>query len=327
MSAPAAPAMGARRIWAIVPAAGRGERFGTAHPKQYAALQGATVIEWTLRVLLAETRIDGVLVMVSTGDTHWPAIAARIAHPKLRTGFGAATRRDTVLNGLELLANEVQADDWALVHDAARPCLSGRDLGALLDALPSGASLPAAARGALLAAPVVDTVKRQRDGVVETVDRQGLWRALTPQVFQFAALRSSLEDARRAGVAITDEAAAIERMGGHAILVAGSPFNIKVTHAEDLQVAAGILNTTESRSMRIGQGFDVHTFGPGDHVVLGGVRIDFSRGIVAHSDGDVVIHVQHAEERVFYALERLWKDCPAIPFVDSALAQRNAAAE
>jgi 2-C-methyl-D-erythritol 2,4-cyclodiphosphate synthase len=142
-----------------------------------------------------------------------------------------------------------------------------------------------------LASPIVDTIKRERDGVVDvTVDRQGLWRALTPQVFQFAVLKRALDDALRLGIAVTDEAQAVERLGLRARLVAGSPFNIKVTRSEDLSMAAAVLKNTESSQMKIGQGFDVHAFGAGDHVILGGVRIDYPRGIVAHSDGDVVIH-------------------------------------
>jgi 2-C-methyl-D-erythritol 4-phosphate cytidylyltransferase / 2-C-methyl-D-erythritol 2,4-cyclodiphosphate synthase len=122
------------------------------------------------------------------------------------------------------------------------------------------------------------------------VDRAGLWRALTPQAFGFGPLRQALKEATRAGVAVTDEAQAMERIGVRAALVSGSPFNIKVTRPEDLSMAAGILKMGESSQMRVGQGMDVHAFGEGDHVVLGGVRIAHSQGIVAHSDGDVVIH-------------------------------------
>jgi 2-C-methyl-D-erythritol 4-phosphate cytidylyltransferase/2-C-methyl-D-erythritol 2,4-cyclodiphosphate synthase len=277
-------AAGARRLWAIVPAAGRGERFGAVAPKQYAALRGATLIEWSLRALLDEPRVHAVLVVVASDDTRWPEIAARLRNPKLRSAVGGASRQETVLNGLRALAGEAGDDDWAMVHDAARPCLDRTDLAALIDAL------PAATGGAVLAAPVVDTVKRQQGDAVSTVDRQGLWRALTPQVFGVAALRQALQAALDAQVTVTDEAQAVERAGGHCTLVGGSPFNIKVTRPEDLQLAAQILRNAEGGAMRIGQGFDVHTFGPGDHVVLGGVRIEYSHGIVAHSDGDVVIH-------------------------------------
>jgi len=185
------------------------------------------------------------------------------------------------------------------VHDAARPCLSAADLGALLDAVGAGSVRPVgranagragAGPGAVLAAPIVDTVKRELGDHVATVDRQGLWRALTPQVFAFAELHHALKEATLAGIAVTDEAQAVERMGLRPTLVQGSPFNVKVTRPEDLIVAARILKMTEDTPMRVGQGFDVHAFGAGDHVVLGGVRIAHPKGVVAHSDGDVVIH-------------------------------------
>jgi 2-C-methyl-D-erythritol 4-phosphate cytidylyltransferase / 2-C-methyl-D-erythritol 2,4-cyclodiphosphate synthase len=290
-----------RRLWAIVPAAGRGERFALAKdaiPKQYTQLLGSSVLEWSLRALLAEPRIHAIVVVLAAGDSHWPQVAARLNSPKLFTTIGGAQRQDSVMNGLEFLASRAAADDWILVHDAARPCLSGSDIGALADALQnkSGDSAPEIS-GAVLAAPIVDTVKRELPGGVETVDRAGLWRALTPQVFAFAPLRRALQDAARAGIAVTDEAQAMERIGIRASLVSGSPFNIKVTRPEDLKVAAGILQMAagvlkagEGSRMRVGQGMDVHAYGEGDHVVLGGVRIAHSQGVVAHSDGDVVIH-------------------------------------
>jgi 2-C-methyl-D-erythritol 2,4-cyclodiphosphate synthase/2-C-methyl-D-erythritol 4-phosphate cytidylyltransferase len=303
MNAPAT-----RRLWAIVPAAGRGERFALAKPdaipKQYIPLLGSSVLEWSLRALLAEPRIHAIVVVLAAGDSHWPQVAARLNSEKLLTTIGGAQRQDSVMNGLEFLASRAAADDWILVHDAARPCLSGSDIGALADALQnksgdSNESGDSASKisGAVLAAPIVDTVKRELPGGVETIDRAGLWRALTPQVFAFAPLRRALQDAARAGIAVTDEAQAMERIGIRASLVSGSPFNIKVTRPEDLKVAAGILQMAsgalkagEGSRMRVGQGMDVHAYGEGDHVVLGGVRIAHSQGVVAHSDGDVVIH-------------------------------------
>jgi 2-C-methyl-D-erythritol 4-phosphate cytidylyltransferase / 2-C-methyl-D-erythritol 2,4-cyclodiphosphate synthase len=279
-----------RRVWAIVPAAGRGARFSASTPgsapKQYAPLHGATVLEWSLRALLAEPRVHAVVVALAADDAEWPRIAAKIASPKIQTTLGGTNRQDSVANGLEHLAAQAAADDWVLVHDAARPCLNSADLRALLDAVHTA---PGAA-GAVLAAPIVDTVKRELGGHIATVDRAGLWRALTPQVFAFAQLRHALKEAAAAGISVTDEAQAIERMGLHPLLVPGSPFNVKITQATDLSIAAGVLKMTEDRPMRIGQGFDVHAFGAGDHVMLGGVKIAHSNGVVAHSDGDVVIH-------------------------------------
>ena len=282
MSAPAP-----RRFWAIVPAAGRGERFAsaaaTATPKQYTLLLGRSVLEWSLRALLCEPRIEGIVVVLASGDERWPEVAGRLNSPKLLTAIGGAHRQDSVMSGLEFLASRAAPGDWVMVHDAARPCVSGDDIGALADAV-------ANSNGAVLAAPIVDTVKRAGVEANETVDRAGLWRALTPQVFAYAQLRRALREAADAGAAVTDEAQAMERIGIRAALVAGSPFNIKVTRVEDLQIAADILKMREKSQMRIGQGVDVHAFGAGDHVVLGGVRIAHNQGIVAHSDGDVVIH-------------------------------------
>jgi 2-C-methyl-D-erythritol 4-phosphate cytidylyltransferase / 2-C-methyl-D-erythritol 2,4-cyclodiphosphate synthase len=301
------PVPAARRVWAIVPAAGRSSRFTASSsalssepssaPKQYAPLLGATVLEWSLRALLAEPRVHAVVVALAADDAEWPSVAAKLQSPKLRTTVGGVNRQDTVSNGLDALASQAAADDWVLVHDAARPCLNAADLGALLDAVGAGGVQPAGgaagasgAAGAVLAAPIVDTVKRELGDHVATVDRQGLWRALTPQVFAFAQLRHALKEATLAGIAVTDEAQAVERMGLRPILVQGSPFNVKVTRAADLAVASNILKMTGDTAMRVGQGFDVHAFGEGDHVVLGGVRIAHPKGVVAHSDGDVVIH-------------------------------------
>jgi 2-C-methyl-D-erythritol 4-phosphate cytidylyltransferase/2-C-methyl-D-erythritol 2,4-cyclodiphosphate synthase len=284
--------MPVRRVWAIVPAAGRGARFESPDlnaPKQYAPLLGATVIEWSLAALLREPRVAGIVVVLAAGDARWDAIAAALPAAKLYTAGGGDPRQESVVNGLKALEGRAAADDWVLVHDAARPCLTSADLSALIDAVESPDGLPDT--GALLASPIVDTVKRERGGLAaETVDRNGLWRALTPQVFGFVRLKQALEDAARAGAAVTDEAQAMERLGLPARLVRGSPFNIKVTKMEDLSMAESILKGTEQHHMRIGQGFDVHAFGEGDHVILGGVRIEYPKGVVAHSDGDVVIH-------------------------------------
>jgi len=296
------PGSATPRVWAIVPAAGRGARFAastpSAAPKQYAPLLGATVLEWSLRALLAEPRVHSVVVAVAPDDAHWASIAAALNSPKLQTAVGGANRQDTVMNGLDFLADRAAPDDWVLVHDAARPCLNAADLGALLDALKGGSVGPpgsvgsagSVGSGAVLAVPIVDTVKRELGGEIATVDRQGLWRALTPQVFAFAQLRHALKEAALAGITVTDEAQAVERMGLRPALVQGSPFNVKITRVSDLRLAAGLLKMTEETPMRVGQGFDVHAFGEGNHVVLGGVRIAHSKGVVAHSDGDVVIH-------------------------------------
>ena len=301
----------AHRVFAVVPAAGRGERFassgtpgaGAGQPKQYAALGGSTVLDWSLRALRAEPRIEAIVVALREGDRDGAALIAALRDPRLHVTTGGGSRQESVLRGLEYLATHAMPampttpgapaaaaapavpEDFVLVHDAARPCLSVEEVRALLAALAAGAP------GAVLAAPLFDTVKREQGGAVaDTVDRSGLWRALTPQAFRLGELRAALLAAAAAGVAVTDESQAMERGGVRAVLVPGSPFNIKVTRPEDLTMAEVVLRGRGVSRMRIGQGCDVHAFGEGDHVVLGGVRLAHARGIVAHSDGDVIIH-------------------------------------
>jgi 2-C-methyl-D-erythritol 4-phosphate cytidylyltransferase len=235
----------ARRVFAVVPAAGRGERFADASlantPKQYAQLLGASVLEWSLKPLLGESSIEAVVVVLRAGDAHWPKLRGVAHDARVITAEGGDSRQQSVMNGLKALAGRAAPDDWVLVHDAARPCLTPAEVRNLIDALRDGAC------GAVLGSPIFDTVKRERDGAVsETLDRTGLWRALTPQVFGFAKLNEALLEAQRAGVPVTDEAQAMERLGFRPLLVQGSPFNIKVTRAEDLALAAGILKNAET---------------------------------------------------------------------------------
>ncbi len=196
---------------------------------------------------MQESRIETVVVSVAADDERWPALAAAMGRsgpasgvrPKLLSAVGGASRQESVLSGLRALQSHASPDDWVLVHDAARPCLNADDVRALIAALDEGAP------GAVLAAPIVDTVKRESNGVVsETVDRSGLWRALTPQIFALGALEHALGEAVRQGITVTDEAQAMERLGVRPRLVRGSPFNIKVTRAEDLAVASQILKVT-----------------------------------------------------------------------------------
>lgn len=220
-------------IWAVVPAAGVGRRMGAGIPKQYLPLAGCSVIEHTLERLCAHPRIDGVIVALDDADTHFARlpIASRV-----RIASGGAHRADSVLGALDVLAGEAGPEDWALVHDAVRPCLHREDLDRLIEAS------QAHGEGALLAAPVRDTMKRvQHDHVQCTVPRDALWHALTPQLFPLAALRTALLAAKRDGVQITDEAQAMERAGHAPRVVLGRADNIKITHTEDLQLAAFFL--------------------------------------------------------------------------------------
>jgi 2-C-methyl-D-erythritol 4-phosphate cytidylyltransferase/2-C-methyl-D-erythritol 2,4-cyclodiphosphate synthase len=278
------------QYWLIMPAAGSGRRFGTRVPKQYATLLGRTVMEWALEPFIADGRCSGIVVALAPDDPWWPQVAKRLPQ-EVATVAGGTTRSGSVLNGLRALGTRADERDWVLVHDAARPCLPAADLTKLLRDLRDEET------GGLLAAPGADTLKYGptvgASAVERTVDRTGLWRALTPQMFRFGALRKALEAAHDAGRTPTDESQALEWVGARPLLVEGSPANMKVTTAQDLVLAAAILNSRQARTeqvMRIGSGFDVHTFGEGDFVMLGGVRVPYGRGVIAHSDGDVILH-------------------------------------
>ena len=227
-----------KRFWVVVPAAGSARRMGAAVPKQYLPLAGRTVIEWSLAPFLAHARTAAIVVALSPDDRHWPQTALA-GDAKIGTTIGGAERMDSVLAGLRALQDRAGRDDWVLVHDAARPCLSAGDLDRLLNELSDDAV------GGLLAAPVVDTLKRADDGgrVSETVPREKLWRALTPQMFRRDILQRALEGAQARGVAVTDEAQAVEALGLQPKLVAGDADNIKITLPEDLPRAERILKS------------------------------------------------------------------------------------
>jgi 2-C-methyl-D-erythritol 4-phosphate cytidylyltransferase len=223
-------------IWAVIPAAGRGTRFGGDIPKQYLEAAGKPLIVHALDALLAHPRIAGAVVALAADDARWPGCDSLHGKPVLRC-TGGGERADSVLAALCALPSTVSADALVLVHDAARPNLRSEDVGRLI------AAAEADADGAILAAPVRDTLKRA-DGHVRiagTESREGLWRALTPQAFRRGALIAALEDARATGVVVTDEAMAMERMGAKPRLVEGREDNIKVTTPSDLALATYLL--------------------------------------------------------------------------------------
>ena len=223
--------------WAVVPAAGVGERMGGTTPKQYLVLAGRPVIHWALAPLIRCDRIRAIAVATSSGDARFSA--AGITSEKVRRVDGGPRRQDSVLEGLKAFEAEAAPDDWALVHDAARPCLTDTDLESLLGRLDAKPGVV----GGLLACPVRDTLKRadSRGRSLGTVSREDLWQALTPQVFRYGALRQALEAAEVEGADVTDEAAAMERAGHHPVLVAGDPGNIKITRPGDLALCAALL--------------------------------------------------------------------------------------
>ena len=226
------------RYFLVIPAAGSGRRFSSQMPKQYAALAGSTVIEHALATFEADADCAGIVVAIAADDTLWPAVAARRS-PRVETTSGGEQRAHSVRNALRALAARVRDDDWIMVHDAARPCFSAADLATLKQ------QLAAHAVGGLLAVPLADTLKRAADNapaeVAATLDRSGLWRAATPQMFRFGVLLRALEGALAANRIPTDEAQAVEWAGLKPQLVAGRADNIKVTTADDLALATAIL--------------------------------------------------------------------------------------
>lgn len=223
-----------RGIWAVVPAAGRGARFGGDVPKQYLEVDGKPLIAYALAALAAHPALEGVVVAIGEDDADWSGwndtcqLAA--SGKPIRTCTGGASRAASVLAGLDALPDSVRADDFVLVHDAARPNLGLHDLSQLLE---RGRNDPV---GAILAAPVRDTLKRAGDdgGIDATEPRERLWRALTPQLFRRLQLSKALQDAAQAGVEVTDEAMALERQGLRPLLVEGSEDNFKITTPTDL---------------------------------------------------------------------------------------------
>jgi 2-C-methyl-D-erythritol 4-phosphate cytidylyltransferase len=299
------------RYWLVMPAAGVGRRFGNTKPKQYAPLHGRTVIEWALAPFLADPSCAGVSISLAADDPYWGEVADRLAKlaghvPEIIRAGGGVERSHSVRKGLAALGTRAAAEDWVLVHDAARPCLSPNDLQHLLDRL---ISHPV---GGLLATPAADTLKRAstepesakdltrsiaqprssaeprraaeprssaeprrvaearvgaetRTGanpsltsashasadplVAQTVERSGLWRALTPQMFRYEMLCDALDRSIAAGRMPTDEAQALEWVGEHPVLVQGSAANIKITSADDLVLAAALLNARETAAV------------------------------------------------------------------------------
>ncbi len=222
------------RHYAIVPAAGSGSRFGAERPKQYLDLLGRPLIFHTLTALTACPDIERVWVVLAPGDPWWPRYDWSELGPKLETvRCGGATRAESVGNGLQAAAMVAAEDDWILVHDAARPCLSAAMLAALMTEL---ADDPV---GGILAVPVADTLKRA-DGeqrVAVTEPREGLWQAQTPQMFRYGQLERALKN----DSSVTDEAGAIEALGLKPRLVRADSTNLKVTYPADLALAAMIL--------------------------------------------------------------------------------------
>ncbi|MFQ5955884.1 MAG: bifunctional 2-C-methyl-D-erythritol 4-phosphate cytidylyltransferase/2-C-methyl-D-erythritol 2,4-cyclodiphosphate synthase [Kiloniellales bacterium] len=271
---------------ALVVAAGRGRRFGGETPKQYLPLGEATVIRHALECFTRHPAIDAVRAVIHPDDRGlYESAVAGLG--LLEPVSGGETRQDSVRRGLESL--ESLAPARVLIHDAVRPFVDPAVIDRALEAL-------GRAPGAIIAVPVRDTLKRVVDGRIDTtVERTDLWQAQTPQAFLYPQILAAHRAA--AGAGLTDDAAVAERAGLELVLVAGDEANVKVTSAADLQRAEAQLHGPRggadragSFEYRSGQGFDVHRFGPGDHVMLCGVKIDHNAGLIGHSDADAGLH-------------------------------------
>lgn len=263
---------------ALVVAAGRGTRVGAPLPKQYLPLAGKPLLRYSLETLARHPAIDHVRVVFNPDDgAHYDAASRGL--DLLPPVAGGAARQDSVRLGLESL--DGLKTERVLIHDGARPFVDAATIDRVLAALDQ-------APGAIPALPLRDTVKRGADGVVtDTVDRSSLWRAQTPQGFHYRPILAAHRAA--AGSDLSDDAAVAERAGLAVRLVAGSEENFKVTTSDDLLQAERLLAARQA-DIRTGQGFDVHAFGPGDHVWLCGVKVPHPQGLVGHSDADVGLH-------------------------------------
>lgn len=226
-------------VHAIVPAAGVGKRFGGDTPKQYLQLSGKTVLFHSVNCLVTHPRIEKVVVATAAEDTRCDEVFAALDSKVLQVN-GGAERAHSVLAGLAGLLDHAHASDWVLVHDAARPCLLHADIDNLIDTL---IDHPV---GGILAAPVRDTLKRcdGENTIVETVPREGMWQAQTPQMFRLGVLHGAIADALAGNLIVTDEAQAMERCGFTPRVVAASNENIKITRPGDLEIAEQVMRST-----------------------------------------------------------------------------------
>ncbi|MCB1672158.1 MAG: 2-C-methyl-D-erythritol 4-phosphate cytidylyltransferase [Gammaproteobacteria bacterium] len=225
-------------IWAIIPAAGIGRRMRAKVPKQYLNLNGRPIIETSLARIGSLSYVRQVVVMLNPEDTVWPTLGLE-KNPKIVCQYGGENRYQTVLYGLRFLRAQAADDDWVLVHDAARPCVRRKDVDNLF------AELGDHPVGGLLGALVDNTMKLvdENHEVIATVDRVNVWSAFTPQVFRFRLLLDALEAVDKSQKTVTDEATAVELLGYRPLMVNGNRDNIKITHPNDLNLAAQILSS------------------------------------------------------------------------------------
>jgi 2-C-methyl-D-erythritol 4-phosphate cytidylyltransferase/2-C-methyl-D-erythritol 2,4-cyclodiphosphate synthase len=241
-------------------------------------LAGKPVLRWSVEAFLAAGAAEIIVVAPAGHDDQVGQALAGLAG--WRRADGGATRALSVQAGLAMLG-DAAANIAVLVHDAARPLVTPRHIASLVSAL-------AESDGALPALAVADTLKRETDGGLKTTPRDGLWRAQTPQAFRLATLRNAYAAWPTDAGEPTDDAAVVERAGGKVVKIEGDPRLMKLTYPEDFEMADRL--AAPAMATRIGQGFDAHRFGPGDAVILCGVKIDHDHGLVGHSDADVGLH-------------------------------------
>lgn len=271
-------------VFAIIPAAGAGRRMGKETPKLLLTLGGRPVLAHTLSAFERASLVEGVVVVASesTLDACRREVVERFGLRKVSAlVLGGAERQDSVRAGLEAVRGRAEI---VVVHDGARPFVTPR----LIDA-----SVEQCRRsgGVVVAVPVKDTVKVAEDGrVVETLDRSRLWAAQTPQTFPFDLLYDAHSRALAEGFRGTDEASLVERGGGTVTLLEGSYDNIKITTPEDIALGEMILKRAAGGGFRVGYGYDAHRLVEGRRLMLGGVEIPFEKGLLGHSDADVLCH-------------------------------------
>lgn len=266
---------------AIIVAAGRGSRAGGDVPKQFRMFLGKPVLAWSAEVFQAHDRIDRLVIVYPEGGDPEALGLNGLADILIE---GGSTRSASVANALKAVA-DCPPETPVLIHDAARPGLSGEMIDALLDALET-------ADAAAPALVISDAVKDKRpDGALKTVERETLRRVQTPQVFAYGDISKALG---QSGAAFVDDLEAIEALGKTVALIAGHAHLGKITYEEDFKIMARLLGPdltqATSRAPRMGTGYDVHQFGPGDHVTLCGVKIAHTHGLVGHSDADIGWH-------------------------------------
>lgn len=242
--------MTVNKIWGVIPAGGSGQRMQASVPKQYLRIHDKVILEHTLAIFLNRTDIESIVVCVAPDDDVWPTLTSASAASVIHAS-GGETRAKSVLNGLNALSSLADDNDWVLVHDAARPCLSDVVLQKLIDELGDDAV------GGILAVPAKDTLKRCVDDscfensaetassaaprIQKTLDRSVVWQAQTPQMFRYKLLKNALRDALALNIDITDESSALEWAGFSPRLVEGDARNLKVTTPEDLALATFLL--------------------------------------------------------------------------------------